>query len=86
MAKYLNLPTFLISSFIIRLLITGAGLGDALVVLSLAGLYAGHLYLEHIREPEANPELRARLSLTEAMLEKVKNKVDSMNLGSFLKK
>ncbi len=86
MAKLLNLPTFLISAYLIRLLITGAGLGDSIVFIVLGALLAGHAYLEHIREPEANKELKEKISQMDERLITVKQKVDSFSLGVHLKK
>jgi hypothetical protein len=55
-----KLPILLLSSFLIRLLITGAQFGDALVIIALSALYAGYYYLKVTKEPEANQELKTR--------------------------
>lgn len=86
MNKLKHLPVLLIFSYLIRLLITGAGIGDSIVMLVLGALYAGHVYLDHIKEPEANAELRNRLIALEESHATVKNKVNSMSLGATLKK
>lgn len=86
MNKYLNLPTFLILSFLIRLLYLGANIGDSIVMIVLGTLYAGHMYLEHIHEPEANKELKEKILQIDERLISVKNKVDSLGLGAHLKR
>jgi len=80
-------PHFLIFSYLIRLLICGASLGDALVVLVFGALYAGHEYLDHIREPEANKELKNQIKSLQESQELLKNKVGSVTIaGTFARK
>lgn len=86
MEKHLNLPTFLISAFLIRLLIVGAGIGDSIVMIVLGALYGGHVYLAHIKEPIVNKDVKDKINQMDELLTKVKNKVDSYSLGAALKK
>lgn len=74
-------PHLLIFSYLIRLLITGASLGDALVVLVFGLLVAGRDYLEHIREPEANLELKTRIDELEKTQDSIKSKVSSLTIS-----
>lgn len=86
MSKYLNLPSFLILSFIIRLLIVGAGIGEALVAIALSGLYGFYYYLESKKEPIANKDLLERLLALEDQIKTTREKVNSITLASHLKR
>lgn len=86
MDKYLNLPTFLLSSFLIRLLIVGASIGDSITMLALAGLYGVWYYFELKREPEANKDLKNRIVELEESQKLLRDKVNSSNLGSQLRR
>jgi hypothetical protein len=81
-----HLPVFLITAYLIRLLAFGASLGDAIVMIVLGALYAGYVYLDHIKQPEANADLKTRLGELEKIQTLLKNKVDSFSLGFSLKK
>lgn len=69
-----------------RLLILGSHIADAIVLTSLACLYGFWLYLEGIKEPEANVELKERIIALEASLSATKEKVNSINLGTSLRR
>ncbi len=55
MKKYLNFPLLILSAFIVRPLLHGAGLGDALVIIGLSALYGAYYYLDLKREPSPYP-------------------------------
>jgi hypothetical protein len=87
MDKYLRyFPHFLIFSYLIRLLAVGAQFGDAIVMLVFGSLYALLTYLEHIREPEANAELKKKVQDLSESHESLKNKVSSVTLANSLRK
>lgn len=86
MNKLLNLPTLLIISFLIRILINGATIGEAIVMLALSALYAGFYYLDYKKEPEANKEIRNKIVELEEQLKITKDKVNSVALGINLRK
>jgi hypothetical protein len=78
-------PHILIFSYLIRLLITGASLGDALVMFVFGSLLGGHSYLEHAKEPPANTDIKERLLKLEESHESVKGKVSSMTIAKTLR-
>lgn len=81
MDKHLRyFPHFLLFSYLIRLLVHGASLGDALVMLVFGALYAGHHYLDHIKEPEVNKDIKDKLVLLQESHESLKNKVGAVTM------
>lgn len=86
MKKVLKFPSLILLSFLIRLLVTGAGIGDALVMIALCAVYAGHSYLEHIKEPIANKDLINRITEIEEQVKINKEVVHSIKLGASLKR
>lgn len=86
MEKYLNFPIVILSAFIIRLLITGAGLGDSLVIIGLSSLYAFNCYLQYKQEPVANKELINRVVELEEQVRITKENISSVKLGVSLKR
>jgi hypothetical protein len=76
-----SLTQVLLSAFLIRLLVTGASIGDALALLSLSGIYAYFLYLESTHVPEANKDLKDRLVALEDKVSKTENKIGAMTLN-----
>lgn len=78
--KCKSLSQLLVCSYVIRLLITGASLGDALALASLAGVYGYFLYLESKREPEINKEIKEKVILLEKLTEQTNNRLSAMQL------
>ena len=70
----------LVPAYVIRLLITGASIGDALVIIALSGIYAFYMHLEAKREPEVNKDLKDRLVSVEAMVQQANTKVSAMQI------
>lgn len=83
MDKYVIFPAFLLSAFLARLLYFGANLGDALVLLALAGLYGGSYYLNFIKE---KPVDHNRLIELEEQVKGMKDKVNSAVLSAGLRR
>lgn len=86
MEKHLKFPPLILLSFLIRLLITGASIGDALVMIALCSVYAGYLYLESKKDPIANKSLVDRIVEIEEQVKLNKEVVHSLKLGSSLKR
>lgn len=80
MIKPKSLTQVLLSAFVIRLLVTGASIGDSLAVLSLSAIYAFYLYLESKKEPVANKDLSDRIALVEEKIQKTDTKVGALAL------
>lgn len=79
-------PHILIFSYLIRLLVTGASIGDALVIFVFGALLAGQAYLEHIKEPAANQDLRDAIKRIESTQENIKSKMSSISVAQTLRK
>lgn len=86
MEKYLNFPVLILTAFIIRPIYFGASIGDALVIIGLSGLYAAYYYLQSVKQPIANKDLIDRIVYLEEQLQLTRESVNSMRLGSSLKR
>jgi hypothetical protein len=84
--NFTYLPPILLSLYTCRLLILGAHIADGVVLTALACLYGVWLYLEHIKEPEANVELKERLLQVEESMKVTSQKVNAINLGTSLRR
>lgn len=65
-----------LSALLLRLLVTGASIGDALALIGLSALLSYDLYLQSKKEPVANNDIRSRLTELEERLSVVSNKVN----------
>jgi len=80
-----NFPILILSLFLLRLLITGASIGDAIALIALSGIYGFFKYLEHMKQPDINAEVKAQLEQVKADMSEVKNVVNTMKLGNLRK-
>lgn len=80
MNKIKSLTQILVSAYLVRLMLTGADVGDALVILSLSALYGFHMYLDNKKEPEANRELKDKIAEVEKIAQQTQTKVSAMQL------
>lgn len=78
--KVKSLTQILLSAFLIRLLVTGASIGDALTMLSLSSLYGFWMYLQSKVEISPNKEIKDRVVELEERLSTVQNKVGAMGM------
>lgn len=86
MVKYLILPSISLIAYLIRLLITGASIGDALVMIGLSSLYfAIYYYKGHIEEP-VNKEIQDRIVELEEQVKVSKDKMNAIVLTSSFKR
>jgi hypothetical protein len=81
-----HISIVLLSLLLFRVLITGAQIGEAIGLLSLAGLSALQLYIEFKREPEVNKELKTRLVTLEDKVSKQDGKISAITLNSQLRR
>lgn len=86
MEKFLNFPTVILSLFIIRPMILGASIADALVIIGLSALYGFYYYNESKKEPIANKALVDRIVELEEQSRITKESVHSLKLGVGLKR
>ena len=80
MNKIKSLTEILVSLYLVRLLLTGASIGDALVMLGLSGLYAFYMHLETKNVPEANQDLKDRIDAVEKLAESANSKISVMSI------
>jgi hypothetical protein len=80
MVKYL--PAGLLTSYLIRLLVTGASIGDAIVIISLSTLYAGWVWLESKKQVPVNKEIQDRIVELEEQVKVAKDKINSVAIAA----
>ncbi len=85
MKSLLNIPTCVLVSYLVRLIVTGASLGDALVVIGLSALYGGWVYLESKKDIPVNKPIIDRLCDLEEQLKITKDNLANMKLSTQLK-
>lgn len=81
-----HISLVLLSLLLARVLITGAQMGEAIGLLSLAGLSALQLFLEFKREPEANKDLKDRLAALEDKVSKQDGKISAITLNTQMRR
>lgn len=86
MKNILSIPSLVLISFTIRMLITGADIGDALVIIGFSGLYAYYLFLESKKDVPVNKDILDRIVATEEQLQVVKSKTDSIMISTTLRR
>lgn len=59
--KSVNFPLIVLLIFSLRLIIFGSGIGEALALAALAGLYGWTAYLEHSKPETVNATFRKEL-------------------------
>jgi hypothetical protein len=79
--KITHLGQILLSSFLVRLLITGASIGDALALMGLGAVYGIHIYLDAKKIPDPNIEHKARIDSLENKIQLLESKLGVMTLG-----
>lgn len=75
----------LLVSFLIKLLITGASIGDSLVIIALAGLFAFCHYLESKKEEPINTQVKIELTKVKEELAEVKSGLTAFKLSNQLR-
>lgn len=80
MNKIKSLTQILVSGYLIRLLITGASIGDAIVIIALSALYGFYMHLEASKEPVANQDLKDKIASLETLVNSASTKVAALQL------
>lgn len=75
------LPAILLSAYIVRLLLVGASIGEALVIISLSSLLGLKMYLEDNKEEPINDEIKKQITQLNEELKTIKDSVASIKLG-----
>lgn len=78
----LDVATILLVSLLARILYFGAGIGDALALTALTGLFGFLHYLNYKKEPDINTEIKAELELLKKEFGETKSKVSAISLGT----
>lgn len=78
-------PLLLLSSFLLRLLITGTSLSEAIALTSLCALYSIHHYIESKREAPINEEFKLKVSGLERQMSDINNNLKAVREVSIKK-
>ncbi len=86
--KYLlNLAPIALSTYLIRLLITGATIGDSLTIIGLSSLYAFFLFLESKKQVPVNDDVWNRIIELEDRVKQHHDSISAFNIkNTFLGK
>jgi hypothetical protein len=82
MKEILNLPAVALCSVIIKSLITGISIAEALAIVGLAALYGLYYYYESKKEPPLNDSIKAELKNLQDEMNVVKAALQSQKLGT----
>lgn len=84
-----NFVQMILFAYLIRLLVVGASIGDALAFIGLASLYGFYYYLNYKKEPSVNEQFRADVVQLQEDLKnqhiqfsELKTQVNAMKLGA----
>lgn len=80
----LNLAPCLLGAYLLRLLITGASVGDSLTIIGLSSLYAYFLYLESKKQLPVNQEVWDRLIEVEERVKQHHDSISAFNIKNTL--
>jgi hypothetical protein len=81
--KYLlNLAPGLLGAYLIRLLVTGASVGDSIVIIGLSALYAFFLDLERKKQVPINKPFHDRLVELEEKVKIQQDQIGAFNIKS----
>lgn len=86
MKLLLNLPPITLGAYLIRILATGASVGDSLVIIGLSALYGWFLYTESKKETPVNKQYLDRLIDIEEQVKLNKETVNAFKLGNQLRR
>lgn len=85
MKERLHLPSILLVSFLIKVLIKGAEFSDAIILTALSSLYFGTYYFKGHKDEPVNKTILDRMVELEEQLRVIKDKTSSV-LFSTLRK
>lgn len=78
MKVYKLFPLLILLAFLIKTLIMPVSIGDAIILVGLASLYGFWTYLEFIKEPPVNKDIRDALLQQKELLAKTVEDVDNI--------
>ena len=82
MKKYLEVPTILLSAFLIRILITGASVGDSIALAALAGLFGFYYYYENKKEKPINEAVKEELAQVKRTVVDIDNSLKAFRVAT----
>lgn len=74
------LPSGLLVALVIKVLVTGASIGDSFCMLGLAAFAGFHYYIESKKEKSINEEFKLEQIKVRVELEQIKSAMQSMKL------
>lgn len=80
MKLLLNLAPVALLSYLVRILVTGASVGDSLSIIGLSALYAFFLFLESKKEVPVNKQYWDRLLELEERVKGHHDSISSLNI------
>lgn len=83
--KKIDFVSTLLVCYLARLLILGAGLGDAIALSALVGLYGFQHFLKYKTQPDINADVKTVIETMSKELDDVKKTVAVFKLGNNLR-
>lgn len=83
--KKIDFVSTLLVCYLARLLILGAGIGDAIALSALVGLYGFKHFLKYKTQPDINAEVKSHIENMNRDLEDIKKTVAVFKLGTNLR-
>lgn len=84
--KEFHLTVVMLIALVVRILLFGATMGDAVFATALCGLYGWHLWLESKAAKPVNKEIMDRIYFLEESLAATKDKVNSIMVATHFKR
>lgn len=82
---HINFPSFLLSTYTIRLLITGASIGDSIALIGLLGLYGFTYFLQDKKEVPVNDIVKKDLETLAKEVMIIKNSLLAKSAATQIK-
>ena len=77
----INIPLFALCLLSLRSVILGAGIGDAITIVALAGIYAYDLYLKQLKVIDINLETKDKLEVLQKQMNEIKDNVVALKIS-----
>ena len=71
-------PLLILLVFLIKTLITPVGVSEAIILVGLASLYGFWSYLEFIKEPPVNQDVKNELIAAKAEIVRINDEIDKL--------
>ena len=79
--SHLTFQKSILIAFLIRLLITGANVGDAICIIALAALFGGMAFMEYKKIPDVNIEFKKELDVIKAEIVQLKSNQNAIKMA-----